>query len=288
MLQLVAQPATAEDETLKPYKYTDEWSVVSAPPPAGPYRSVNIDPRVPGAGAVAPMPVIQPLEAVAETPVADETQEAVISATEDAAAVTGIEQAQSAEPAQEAAIMAPDESTAVVSEIQEAPVVAGAETGVTDESAAEVAEVGEADVTEQMPDTADTAAMDMDAAGIEAAQEPAADQAAETAVALPEEAMKYPPAAGIPAPLPEAVSPSSAASDAMQQYRGSRMPAPGYYGRSMRQPPVYSYPATGRYPRQAGYPGYGNVPPYGYYNPPVYSQEPEVPPPPVYDRQRLR
>lgn len=27
---------------------TDDWSLVSAPPPPGPYRSVNLDPRVPG------------------------------------------------------------------------------------------------------------------------------------------------------------------------------------------------------------------------------------------------
>ena len=27
---------------------TDEWRVVSAPPPPGPYRSVNLDPRIPG------------------------------------------------------------------------------------------------------------------------------------------------------------------------------------------------------------------------------------------------
>jgi len=27
---------------------TDEWRVVSAPPPPGPYRTVNLDPRIPG------------------------------------------------------------------------------------------------------------------------------------------------------------------------------------------------------------------------------------------------
>lgn len=31
----------------------DDWSIVSAPPPPGPYRSINIDPRIPGQDAVS-------------------------------------------------------------------------------------------------------------------------------------------------------------------------------------------------------------------------------------------
>ncbi len=31
---------------------TDDWSIVSAPPPPGPYRTVNLDPRVPGSDGV--------------------------------------------------------------------------------------------------------------------------------------------------------------------------------------------------------------------------------------------
>lgn len=30
------------------YKYSDDWAIVSAPPPPGPYQSVNVDPRIPG------------------------------------------------------------------------------------------------------------------------------------------------------------------------------------------------------------------------------------------------
>jgi hypothetical protein len=30
------------------FKYSDDWTIVSAPPPPGPYYSVNVDPRVPG------------------------------------------------------------------------------------------------------------------------------------------------------------------------------------------------------------------------------------------------
>jgi hypothetical protein len=30
------------------YTYHDDWAIVSAPPPPGPYQPVNIDPRIPG------------------------------------------------------------------------------------------------------------------------------------------------------------------------------------------------------------------------------------------------
>jgi hypothetical protein len=200
MLQLVAQPAIGE-ESSTPYHYSDEWTLVSAPPPAGPYRSVNIDPRVPGVGAVAPvqMPMnMQVPKTMAEIP---------------------------GDPAEvEAPGMSPD------------------------------------------------------------------DQPLETAGSLPEVALEHPPAAGIAVPLPEMIAPADAAMDALQQHPGSRLPAPGYYGRTMPPPPAFNYPAPARYPRQAGYPGYRNMPPFGYYSPPMYPpmriQEPEVPPPPVYEGQQ--
>jgi len=47
-----ADVALAEDA---PFTYSDDWSLVSAPPPPGPYRAVNIDPRVPGQDAIPPM-----------------------------------------------------------------------------------------------------------------------------------------------------------------------------------------------------------------------------------------
>ena len=61
------------------FTYTDDWAVVSAPPPPGPYRAVNIDPRVPGVDAIPPlsmdnvtMPVTKdiPAEALANAPAA--------------------------------------------------------------------------------------------------------------------------------------------------------------------------------------------------------------------------
>jgi len=36
------------------YSYSDEWSIVSAPPPSGPFRSIHLDPRIPGQGIAPP------------------------------------------------------------------------------------------------------------------------------------------------------------------------------------------------------------------------------------------
>jgi len=49
--------AAANDQPGSAYQYKDDWAVVSAPPPPGPYRAVNIDPRIPGVDATPPMPV---------------------------------------------------------------------------------------------------------------------------------------------------------------------------------------------------------------------------------------
>ena len=47
-----APVAVAEDA---PFTYSEDWSLVSAPPPPGPYQAVNIDPRVPGQDATPPI-----------------------------------------------------------------------------------------------------------------------------------------------------------------------------------------------------------------------------------------
>lgn len=38
------------------YRYSDDWKIVSAPPPPGPYETVNVDPRVPGQDITRPVP----------------------------------------------------------------------------------------------------------------------------------------------------------------------------------------------------------------------------------------
>jgi hypothetical protein len=42
------------------FTYSEGWDVVSAPPPPGPYRAVNLDPRIPGQDSIPLMPVEEP------------------------------------------------------------------------------------------------------------------------------------------------------------------------------------------------------------------------------------
>ncbi len=52
---VLAITGVASADTTTTYRYSDEWALVSAPPPSGPYRSVHIDPRVPGQGIAPPL-----------------------------------------------------------------------------------------------------------------------------------------------------------------------------------------------------------------------------------------
>ncbi|MEN8205579.1 MAG: hypothetical protein ABFS24_06160 [Pseudomonadota bacterium] len=79
-LLLVTVPALADESVPNSeFTYTDDWAVVSAPPPPGPYRAVNIDPRVPGVDAIPPLSMDEvttparkdiPAEALANAPAA--------------------------------------------------------------------------------------------------------------------------------------------------------------------------------------------------------------------------
>jgi len=79
-LLLVTAPVLADESVPdSAFTYTDDWAVVSAPPPPGPYRPVNIDPRVPGADAIPPLSMDEvtmparndiPAEALANAPAA--------------------------------------------------------------------------------------------------------------------------------------------------------------------------------------------------------------------------
>jgi hypothetical protein len=49
VIVVAAGQATGETDVQSTfYTYHDDWAIVSAPPPPGPYQSVNIDPRIPG------------------------------------------------------------------------------------------------------------------------------------------------------------------------------------------------------------------------------------------------
>jgi hypothetical protein len=76
MLTVIAPFTGAAAQQAPQYSYANDWSVVSAPPPAGPYRSIHVDPRVPGQDISPPvtaaaMPDIlpAPLAAAGEQPV---------------------------------------------------------------------------------------------------------------------------------------------------------------------------------------------------------------------------
>jgi len=79
-LLLVTAPVLADESAPdSAFTYTDDWAVVSAPPPPGPYRAVNIDPRVPGVDAIPPLSMDElktpvrrdiPAEALANPPAA--------------------------------------------------------------------------------------------------------------------------------------------------------------------------------------------------------------------------
>ena len=57
-LLLMTAPVLADElAQSSEFTYTDDWAVVSAPPPPGPYRAVNIDPRVPGVDTIPPLPM---------------------------------------------------------------------------------------------------------------------------------------------------------------------------------------------------------------------------------------
>jgi hypothetical protein len=55
LLLPILQTVPSADAEDAPFTYSDDWSLVSAPPPPGPYQAVNIDPRVPGQDAIPPM-----------------------------------------------------------------------------------------------------------------------------------------------------------------------------------------------------------------------------------------
>jgi hypothetical protein len=79
LLPVVSGVFADEAATSAAFTYTDDWVLVSAPPPPGPYRPVNIDPRVPGQDTIPEFsmgmaPAVQadaiPADALANPPAA--------------------------------------------------------------------------------------------------------------------------------------------------------------------------------------------------------------------------
>jgi hypothetical protein len=55
-VSVTADPATGSTS----FTYSEGWDIVSAPPPPGPYRAINLDPRIPGQDSIPLMPVEEP------------------------------------------------------------------------------------------------------------------------------------------------------------------------------------------------------------------------------------
>jgi hypothetical protein len=55
--QATDQQQALGDAPAPAYTYNDDWGLVSAPPPQGPYNAINLDPRIPGQDLVIPMPM---------------------------------------------------------------------------------------------------------------------------------------------------------------------------------------------------------------------------------------
>jgi hypothetical protein len=75
---MYAPVAAAEDPAAvageSDFRYSDDWNIVSAPPPPGPYATVNVDPRVPGQDVARPVPLDFGMAETAETMPADPRQ----------------------------------------------------------------------------------------------------------------------------------------------------------------------------------------------------------------------
>jgi hypothetical protein len=68
--QATDQQAVLPDASDPAHTHSDDWNVVSAPPPLGPYNTINLDPRLPGQKQVEPMPIpeVPVSRAMASTP----------------------------------------------------------------------------------------------------------------------------------------------------------------------------------------------------------------------------
>jgi hypothetical protein len=253
------------EESPPPFHYSDDWTLVSAPPPTGPYRSVNIDPRIPGAGAVEPMRVMPSrlrASGAAEPAPAPANAAAAVQTAPPAQEQYAPEAPVAAEepPAPVAAEEPPAPEKPVAAAESPAPV----EPSATAESPVSVQAPGAPEIATSVPGNAP-------AAGIPAA--------AETELSPLETARPYgPPAAGEETEYGEPHPGSSG------QMPPSYQPPLHGYGRAYPPPPMRNYPAP-RYPYyQQRYRGTQNaVPPPGYYNPQRSNEEPEVPPPPAYE-----
>jgi len=377
------------------FKYSDEWSLVSAPPPAGPYQPVNIDPRVPGPGTIPEIPMSMPrLQAGHEMPAESQVEANPMDSTSEQMMLeqsigTAPQEAQvmppvpgyykpimpqtagsfAAETVPQEAVTAQQEQPVepTPSMEQEPEVTATAGTGLQQPEVAQDTDAVSADATvtppvpgnyepslplsasgeSRMPgqeavstdtvpgstaeltqtsqsepvlsqptgeEAPDYGQMGLPAVATDAAEEqmpqgyeepglpPTAsmpgmpvDEGAATAMqeqpvyqpSMPDYYERMPPpAAGRLTREPPAGPATQLRELPAERYPAGGYPGYGYYGRPMPATPGYSYPPPARYPYQSGMPGNWGMPSYGYPRGQEWSEEDDVPPPPVYDSRQ--
>jgi hypothetical protein len=303
-------PATAraedqplqDEEEFKPFVYTDDWALVSAPPPPGPYQSVNIDPRVPGQDAAPPMtiepppvtpPPGMPAAVDIQPPAPPDKQTDSPLDIPEAASFPGHSPPVGKQPS----VAGDHEPT-----IPEAAPFAGHSlpagkqppmAGDREPTIPEAAPfAGYSSSAGKQPPAAGPYGRRRPGAGLSPEYPPAAGKQVPVTGPygrrMPEKAgpfPEYPPAAGKQPPMagpygrrmPEKAGP-------FPEYQ-SPMSLPYDKGMPGRRP-LYTYPdypVPGNYPGQRDYPGYRNVPRGGPYGEGRRLPAEEVPPPSVYD-----
>lgn len=263
LVQLLASALTSAEglKETKPFVYTDDWALVSAPPPPGPYNSVNIDPRVPGQDAAPPIPVEPPsLMPMPDLPEAADTQP----------------------PA--AGTQAPESQT----DIPEAAPFPGRQPAAGEAAPVTGPYSGEAPA--DIPEAAPFPEYPPPASGRASAAGPRSR-------AGPVDRPEASPLSGFRSPPARAPMDARPRGRAMPAGRPESVPVPGYqrpagnppfvtvpYGRGMPgRRPGYEYPSPGMYSGPTDFPGYSSFPREGYYGGNRYGPVDEVPPPSVYD-----
>lgn len=239
----------AMDESETAARGDDDWSIVSAPPPPGPYRSVNIDPRIPGQDAVSvPGPGgdfssagLLPAEALRLPPPA-----AGGAAPEPQDSRHGYR----AQPSQTGGYATPPRPRPLPRDHVPAAVPQDYAQPPEPRSYAppgpyDYAQPGRDDGYRPAPYARDYVPPPQDY-----------EQPMRPAVTFPSPGMQE---------------------DYVQQ------PVPGQYGRSRQRPQSYNNPWQDGYARQPEQQGYRMMPPPGYYQPSIQRPLQEVPQPPIYD-----
>lgn len=260
---LAAIPVSGFAEQELEFTYSDEWSVVSAPPPSGPYRAVHVDPRVPGQGLIPPVTssfeVADPATPSPDVPPGNIDSSSATTPATQPLGTESVDARDQAATGMAVAVPMNEESMVI-----EPPVPAAAVAPVDAVKPAPVVEVPAREMKLVAP-MLPPAVPRQYAPGLPAVAGHKPDMPA--APAVPDNAMP-PPAAGAPGA-------------AMMPPATGRPDAAEGFGRMMPRPPAYNYPGRNWQPGW-GMPGYGNMPPYGYYRGPADGMGIEVPPPGRY------